>query len=213
MAIRDVVAMLFLTMLLAGGAMAGAKPIQPEYWVTDEDYPWESRIHGEEGTTKFRLVITPTGKSDRCDILISSESKLLDLQTCALMMARGNFHPARDEQRKPTYAVIERRVHWLLNSKASDTPKPDFEILLNTLPKKISRPPMLNIHLMIDETGVLRSCISDRMKAAPSLETIACQQALAEWAAKPAINHDGNAVPSVQTIKVRFSTEYLSNAK
>jgi protein TonB len=62
-----------------------------------DDYPFQARRHGWEGTVIADLTIGVRGTVDKCDVVKSSGYKLLDDTTCSILVKRARFHPARDK--------------------------------------------------------------------------------------------------------------------
>ncbi len=75
-----------------------AQPLgAPGKWVSDADYPTAALRRGDQGATRFELVISPDGRVRDCRIAQSSGSADLDATTCARLSQRARFTPARDE--------------------------------------------------------------------------------------------------------------------
>ena len=117
----------------------------PATWVTTSDYPAISLRNHEEGTTTFRLTISPQGRVSECMILSSSGSPSLDEATCALITRRALFRPAVDKRGKETTGNYNNRVRWTIPNGAA-TP---FQI----------KPESIEISLMIEADGSATNCI------------------------------------------------------
>jgi protein TonB len=89
-----------------------ARPISPADWVRDNDYPAEALKNHESGTVIFRLDVGTDGKVARCNVMTSSGSDLLDRHTCAIMIARGRFHPAEDSNGSPVAGTWNSKFSW-----------------------------------------------------------------------------------------------------
>ena len=70
-------------------------------WFSQNDYPPESRLRGEEGRVVITLDIDERGMPTRCRIVESSGYPALDAKTCELALERGRFKPANDITGKP----------------------------------------------------------------------------------------------------------------
>jgi protein TonB len=103
-------------LVLAGCASDLSAPARPmrslASYFSSDDYP--ATLHGESGTTVFRLTVGPNGRVSRCVITASSGSAALDSATCRLLVSRARFEPARDRNGLPTSDIAVGRVEWRL---------------------------------------------------------------------------------------------------
>ncbi len=90
------------------------KPAEPrgrsQDWVTTNDYPSRALREEREGTTAFRVTISPDGTVASCTVTSSSGSPDLDEATCKNISRRGRF-------RKPSegYGTTwSSRVKWVI---------------------------------------------------------------------------------------------------
>src|SRR5947209_8694197 len=78
-----------------------------------KDYPPEALKRGWEGDVTVRVHVGADGRTQSCRVIKSSGHAALDLQTCAIMVSRAGFSPARD---KNGHAVEDDfdvpTVHW-----------------------------------------------------------------------------------------------------
>ena len=89
--------------MLSSPSVAGeVKPI-----FTYDDYPPEALRKHEQGTAVVELTIDDQGRPKACRIVKSSGYKLLDDQTCDLIMSRAKFNPARDKDGKPRWDTFK----------------------------------------------------------------------------------------------------------
>ena len=79
------------------------------------DYPREARIARREGAAKVGFVIDETGRVTDCGIVQSSGDTYLDTGSCALIVARGLFTPARDPQGRAIRSGQVRDIAWSLD--------------------------------------------------------------------------------------------------
>lgn len=82
--------------------------------VSDEDYPAAAVRAGEEGTTGFRLDVSPNGRVTNCTVTSSSGSSALDSATCRIIRSRARFTPATDSAGNPTTDTVIDRITWKL---------------------------------------------------------------------------------------------------
>ncbi|NIJ08228.1 TonB family protein [Sphingomonas vulcanisoli] len=83
-------------------------------WVTVKDYPVEAVIAAQEGVTSFALPIDANGLPTDCQVTKSSGSKILDDQTCAIMLIRARFRPPVDKRGRPIAATYRQAIRWRL---------------------------------------------------------------------------------------------------
>ena len=83
-------------------------------YVSDEDYPPNAVRNEEQGTTRFRLGVGPSGNVTECTITGSSGSSSLDSATCRLMKQRARFTPARNSAGEPTSDSVTSAIRWVL---------------------------------------------------------------------------------------------------
>jgi len=86
----------------------------PARWITDRDYR-SSWIRREmAGTARFSLDVNASGRVVDCTITRSTSHSALDNATCALIIKRARFEPARDTTGKPVEGVYSSSVRWRL---------------------------------------------------------------------------------------------------
>lgn len=113
--------MLLVMAVLAAQAQDGAKPTtpvkplsSPGSWVANDDYPALAVRQGHEGTVGFLLQIDSSGTPTSCSIAQTSGFEELDERTCAILMQRARFSPARDAKEKPMAAAYSSRLSWVM---------------------------------------------------------------------------------------------------
>ncbi|WP_260581008.1 energy transducer TonB [Sphingopyxis sp. PET50] len=84
----------------------------PGRWATNADYPMREMHREIQGTVTFQLKLDATGAVENCLILLSSDSAVLDEQSCKLMRQRAKFKPARDANDKPVTSFYVNRIRW-----------------------------------------------------------------------------------------------------
>ncbi len=82
--------------------------------ITDADYPNESIRAGEQGAVVTRFLVGTDGRASNCGIAVSSGSRRLDGHTCALLVERMRFEPARDDQDRPVTGLFVQTVRWVM---------------------------------------------------------------------------------------------------
>src|SRR3954447_15410959 len=90
-------------------------PAHPTYIFSAFDYPPDAVRNHWEGTVVAELVIDVTGNPKSCSIVRSSGHKILDETTCALLVERAKFAPARDKSGNPIEDKMRTpTVEWRL---------------------------------------------------------------------------------------------------
>ena len=78
------------------------------------DYPPAALRAGEHGRVAFRLLIGTDGRVKRCEVTASSGSQALDRTTCAILLVRARYTPARDPEGNVIEGVDNAHVTWRL---------------------------------------------------------------------------------------------------
>jgi hypothetical protein len=159
-----------------------------------------------------RTTVRPDGTIDNCAAEASSGDQRLDVYTCALIVKRAKFLPARWVDGSAVYGVLRMPVHWLTLDSV-DPPSeevPDLDLSVNHLPKGAHSFVDVNLQIAADDKGHPVSCVewapsmNDRRKRFPELVPIACQQATASLLLTPAVDASHKPTRSVQSVTVRF---------
>jgi protein TonB len=95
-----------------GDTTKAAPACNPQSWITDHDYPSAALRAGMQGTVNFVLDIDAAGRVTDCTVTASSGWELLDSRSCALLMQRAAFTPARDEKGTPIASTYSSRIRW-----------------------------------------------------------------------------------------------------
>lgn len=82
--------------------------------ITADDYPASALRNGEQGVTTARFQVDERGQVLDCTIIVSSGSRLLDNQTCALITRRFRYDPARSSSGMPLISSVTKTVRWSL---------------------------------------------------------------------------------------------------
>ncbi|KPL67062.1 hypothetical protein SZ64_02500 [Erythrobacter sp. SG61-1L] len=81
-------------------------------WVTTADYPARDLRLGHTGTTKYRVVISSSGKVQSCEITGSSGFAGLDEATCKNVSRRARFDPASNANGEKIVGTWSGSVSW-----------------------------------------------------------------------------------------------------
>lgn len=81
-------------------------------WVTTADYPARDLRLGHTGTTKYRVVISSSGKVQSCEIIGTSGFAGLDEATCKYVSRRARFDPASNSNGEKVVGTWSGSVSW-----------------------------------------------------------------------------------------------------
>lgn len=84
-----------------------------------------------EGVVAVSLTVSAAGSAAGCRVTGSSGSHDLDDATCALLLRRARYAPARDDRGRAVAAVVTRRVRWQI---PRDDPEDGGFLFLATKP-------------------------------------------------------------------------------
>jgi protein TonB len=85
-----------------------------EGWVSDDDYPAAAVAAGAEGSVTVRFLIDRSGRVAACDIVQSAGHPALDSVSCAIVVRRFRFDPARDREGRRVEEHRHQRFVWQL---------------------------------------------------------------------------------------------------
>ena len=203
--------LLYLVVSATAGVVA---PKLAAGWITFQDYPREALQRGEQGATEFRVLVTPDGKPDRCEVLWSTGNKRFDNVTCSLIMRRARFAPALDEAGNPTYGSFHNiNNFWQPGEGKSRFPLslgPDIRLTVRSLPGGISTPVVVEVHVAVDDQGAFKTCSVPSNEGQQKLAAAACARLRTDWAPALLRNSAGVAVSYVKVVKVSFELDKSS---
>lgn len=94
-------------------AAVGASPHNdPGEWVTPADYPSRDLREGNQGTTRFRVIVGSNGRVQSCEVTASSGFASLDRVTCDKVARRARFDPATDGSGTRVVGSYTSAVVW-----------------------------------------------------------------------------------------------------
>ena len=79
-----------------------------------DDFPGDFHGHNGSRVVYTRTTVRPDGGIDSCRVEVSSGDKKLDAYTCAIIMKRAKFEPAKWIDGSPAYGVIRVPVSWTI---------------------------------------------------------------------------------------------------
>ncbi|RDE05744.1 energy transducer TonB [Sphingomonas aracearum] len=92
-----------------------ARPLtSPRDWFVPESYPAEARRAREQGRVAGRFRILKDGTVADCLVLVSSGFPSLDEGTCAVLLAKARYRPARDASGQAVVSPQLFAVYWAL---------------------------------------------------------------------------------------------------
>jgi protein TonB len=80
--------------------------------VVTGDYPPSALRRGDEGTTRFRVVVGTDGRVDACEVTGSSGNAELDAAACRNIERRARFEPASDGNGQKVVGTYTSSVSW-----------------------------------------------------------------------------------------------------
>jgi TonB family protein len=192
---------------MPGKSRAATPKGNPGSWVTTNDYPSIALRSEMEGTSGFRLTISPAGLITNCTITASSGSPPLDEATCVNVTRRARFDPALDEKGKPIMGTYSSRVRWQIPQDAvadvsfdsvdftTSLPLPPRALGYQSYPVASDYPKAalaegatgeVGLKLTIDPVGAIENCEVVIGSDYPELDEASCPYARKNWQFSPA---------------------------
>ncbi len=100
-----------------------AVPVNVGEWLGADNYPASAIRAGEQGRVVAIVSIDATGHPTACRIDISIGSPALEKGTCDVVLAKGQFEPARDARGRAVASAMTMPVRWVLPGEG-DYPLP-----------------------------------------------------------------------------------------
>ncbi|WBY09007.1 TonB family protein [Sphingomonas sp. 7/4-4] len=150
----------------------------PGSWVTSADYPPKAVAKRKSGKVHFTLTIDTTGKPDSCHITWTSGFAELDQYSCALLLARARFSPARDAAGNPIRATFSSKFGWEMpnNPNPQDVPGIDLVVEVAKLPAGYVKPALARVHFT--KSGKPDSCRVEATSGNVAIDKAACEQVM-----------------------------------
>jgi hypothetical protein len=165
-------------------------------------------------TVYTRTTVRPDGRIQNCVAETSSGDPRLDAYTCALIVKRAKFLPARWVDGSAAYGVIRMPVRWTVGDgpppEGGKSNVPDLDLSVNHLPKGALSMVAVTLEIAADEKGRPLTCAewpqppNDHGKHFPELVPIACQEARASLVLSPPLDASGKPARSIQSVSVHF---------
>jgi hypothetical protein len=185
---------------------------------SSDDMPAYVQIAGVTRFVFTRTTVRADGTPQDCTAETASGDPKLDAYTCAIIVKRARFEPAKWVDGSPAYAILRVPVIWAIGGAPAEGQvekayPPDIALTVNRLPRGAGKRAELALMLAVDETGRVVSCDQwlpaskhFHAKTFPELLPLACQQMTRAFTAQPAKDASGKPVRSVQSASVVFST-------
>jgi outer membrane biosynthesis protein TonB len=176
----------------------------PGSWVTNGDYPPGAVRNEQYGTLHFTLTVDITGTPDSCHITWTTGFVELDQYSCALLLKRARFNPARDAKGKPVRATYSSKFRWELPSMPKtprEVPGIDLVVAVAKLPTGYARPALTRVHFA--SSGKPDACRVEASSGSAAIDKVACEQVMYQ-APAPTERINGGAVPDTRMVLVTF---------
>lgn len=187
-----------LTAVVASSGLTLAQPIHPEQWI--EFMP--RRLVGERGANRFRVIVSDKGKVERCDIVDTPPQPDLDEATCAFVVARAVFAPARDQNGTPIASIYENAVFW--DSKPRPISKPDITIDVNKLPYDLKGTVIVRADVVVGTDGKIETCVPTGNVKTHVFEPIACDEVKRAWKTSTILGTSERPMRYIKSLYVAF---------
>jgi hypothetical protein len=194
--------------------LSAPQPLNPSRWWSSAEMPTSVKYDGVTRKVLTRTTLKPDGSIMRCDVEGPSGDPKADLLTCAIIVKRGKFQPARDVDGNPVYGVYRETVIWAVvgpADAADDAPIADLQLTVSKLPKGVKSPATVRLMFVVDQSGQISNCVAEPTPDIPSanrqLAGLACQQLIKSYTATPAKDAQSTGVLSVQDAAVVFAVQ------
>lgn len=187
-----------------------------------DDFPAYLLAAGISRTVYTRTTVRPDGSVQNCTAEITSGDATLDAYTCALIIKRAKFAPAKWIDGSPAYGVIRLPISWNIGFSSSSSYEdiwratvPDLELSVNRLPDGAHKIVGVSLEIGADENGRVVTCTEYPVRAPndhsahfPDLVSIACGKVMKMLSVHPPLNGSGQPSRSVQTASVHFKLDH-----
>lgn len=189
------------------GASVAAQPISPEKWATTADYPDVALRQNKQGSVRVALMIDPTGKPLKCGIALSGGSRDLDDISCALVMKRARFVPARGRDGAAAFSMMNYTINWVIPGYSH--PKPDWRVIPDILVAVARLPEAkklieLSLRFDVDVAANVEACAIEVTSGNAAFDKAACRAVRPLIVFKTALSEIGVPAPSIQVFSVAF---------
>jgi hypothetical protein len=173
-------------------------------WFSPDDMPAGIQQSMNTYIVGTSTTVGPNGRPINCQIDHPTADPNLDALTCALILRRARFTPARWIDGSAAYGLYRMPVKWttIVNDRGQST---DLQIQVNKLPAGSRSPVRIRLIYAADSRGHIVSCTSEPIPGQtrprqinPQLIQVACSELERSWIPIPVHDASGAPVRSVQ---------------
>lgn len=201
------------SLAITPSSMILAMPVDVGQWVDSDDYPPEAIRENLSATISYRLVVTPSGRAQSCQVTKKTRVNVLSVRTCATLLMRSRFQPALDEEGAPIYSIYKSKYVWIIPGSRYQTPKPtpDISVTVSELPSRFGEYAEVDVVILFDQSGRISKCTVDPNDMPSVLDDLACRQALTLPAQTPVLDENGKPTRWLEGFTISFSADRSPN--
>jgi hypothetical protein len=198
-------------LIISASLLAAPQPIRLDTWFSSNDYPTSEM---DRADTTFRTVtqtlVDANGRIIGCRAETASSDPEIDALSCAIILKRGKFEPARWSDGAVVPGIYRKAISFLMFGDDRN-PIGDIELEVARLPDGQKSPTFVTVAFASDANGHIVDCgdqpsLAKHSKPAnPALLRLACQSVVAEWKPFTVLGPDGKPSRSVQDATVLFT--------
>jgi len=191
-------------LMLAAATFIAAEPIDPERWLTVNDYPRSAVRYNGQTSQRIAITVDPDGRTAACQ-LVMAQSESFEKQVCNILKSRGRFRPAV-ESGHPTWGVYTMTISFLMSNKTSPSlVMYDVVVPVNRLPGT-GVPQGVEIVQLVSADGKIEACNVTNPSAYAALNKLACKVATV-LPIRSVTDHAGASVRAVVKQTVMFAVD------
>jgi TonB family protein len=137
-----------------------ASPVvsNPAAIMRDDDFPADAVRRGINRFVAFRTTVRPDGTIQDCTIERPSGDPKLDTLSCAIILKRAKFEPAKWIDGTPVYGVYRSNFSWTVGRAPSEKElekayPADMELTANMLQPSAGATAKVPVQIAVDEDG------------------------------------------------------------
>jgi TonB family protein len=100
-------------------------------------YPARAMAAREQGLVGFKVRLDKAGQPTNCEVTHSSGHRLLDEETCQLILIHAVFKPVKDAAGNKTNQVSEGVVNWKIPGAGGAVPAAPIAVVASNAPEKM----------------------------------------------------------------------------
>jgi hypothetical protein len=196
------------SVLASATQLSAPIPLHDYRWFSWQEMPFAVQAAGVPRVVFTKTTVAPDGSVQRCDVERSSGNSIVDSTTCAVILKKGIFRPARSANGSAIFGMHRQIVIWAPIPFVQVDASGDFEIPVDRLPHGFHTPFSVKVAFAVDPQGHLSNCVRQASPSEigrmPEFAAIACQRLLDGRTISPVEDSAGTPVPSVQDATVLF---------